>query len=143
MRNDKTFTMMSPSAGFTSRVMARLTERERAQARRRAMIGSALLVVAAIIIVALIVLWLVSWVAVFVAMPQVIVSVVDVCVTLAFWLGVALDACLVVARAFAENISAMSMLVLAVTVCALTTLWLRVVVGPSFASQTIHVGGSR
>ena len=143
MRNEKTFTLMSPAPGFTSRVMARVAERERVQARRRAMIGSALLVVVAVIIVVLIVWWLISWVAVLVVTPQVIVSVLDVCGTLVFWLGVALNAIWVVVRAVAENISVVSMAVLAATVCALTVLWLRVVVGPSFASQTIFVGGSR
>lgn len=143
MSNETRFTMVSPAAGFTSRVMARLAEREHAQARQRAMIGSALLVVAAIIIVALIVLWLVSWVAVIVATPQAIVSVLDACGTLAFWLGVALNAFGVAVVAVADSIGTMTMITLAVTVCALTGLWLRVVAGPSFASQTIHVGGSR
>lgn len=138
MRNEKSFTMMSPSAGFTSRVMTRIAERERAQSRRRAMIGSALLVATAAITIALIVLWLASWIAVFVTMPEAIVSVLDACGTLAFWLGVVLNAFWVAVLVVAEKFGAMSMVMLAATVCVLTALWLRVVVGPSFASQTIN-----
>jgi len=142
MRNDKAFSMVSPSAGFTSRVMTRLAEHERAKAKRRALIGSALLIVFAVVVIALIVVWLASWVAVFVTTPQLIVSLVNAFATVAFWIGVALKGVGVAVSAVAENIGAPQMLSLAVIVGALTLLWLRIVAGSTLTSQTI-LGGSR
>jgi hypothetical protein len=142
MRNDKAFTMVSPSAGFTSRVMTRIAEHERAKAKRRALIGSALLIVFALIVIALIVVWLASWVAVFVTTPQLIVSLLNAFATVAFWVGVALNGLSVAASVVAENVGVPQMLSLAVIVGALTMLWLRIVAGSSFSSQTI-LGGSR
>jgi hypothetical protein len=142
MQHETRFTMIAPNAGFTSRVMARIAEHERAKARQRALIGSALLVIAAIIILALVALWLVSWVAVLVSMPQLAVAVLGALATLAFWVGVALNACWVAVGAIAENIGAVQMVVLALVVFALTMVWMRVVVGPfQFSSHTISVGG--
>lgn len=141
MRNDRTFTMIHPAPGFTSRVMARIAEQERARARRRAMIGSILLIAFALVVVTLIVVWLVSWVAVFVAMPQLIVSVLSTLATVAFWIGIALDGIATAIGAIAENIGVAQMGGLALTVIALTALWVRVVAGSLFSSQTMTVGG--
>lgn len=142
MRNDRLFTMVAPRAGFTSRVMARIAEHERAKARRRAMIGSALLVVFALIVLALLVLWLVSWIAVFVTTPQLIVSLLNTLGTILFWGGVAMNGVTDAAGIISRNIGLPQLFGLAMTVCALTALWLRVVAGPSFSSHATNMGGS-
>ena len=142
MRNETLFTMVKPRTGFTSRVMARIAEHERAQARRRAMIGSALLVAFALIVLALIALWLVSWIAVLVTTPQLIVSLLNTVGTFLFWGGVAVNGVTDAGQIIAKNIGIPQLAGLAMTVCALTTVWLRVVAGPSFSSQATNLGGS-
>jgi len=142
MRSDKLFTMVAPSAGFSSRVMARIAEHERAQAKRRAMIGSALLIAFALIVLALIAFWLFSWIVVLVTMPQLIVSLLNAVGTILFWSGVVIGAVSDTAEAFASNIGIPQMFGLAMTVCALTAVWLRVVAGPSFSSHMTNMGGS-
>ena len=143
MRQETRFTMVAPSVGFTSRVMARIAEHERAKARRQALIGSAVLVVFALIVLALIALWLVSWLAVFITTPELIVAMLNALGTVAFWIGVAMNGVTDAVGVIARNVGIPQMLSLAVTVSALTMLWLRVVVGSSFASQTINLGGSQ
>jgi uncharacterized membrane protein len=143
MRNDTSFTMVAPNAGFTSRVLARIAEHERAQARRRALIGSAVLVVFALTVLALVGWWLFSWVAVFVTTPQLIVSVINALATVAFWAGVALNGLGTAVSLVAQSVGVPQMLSLAMIVCVLTMLWLRVVVGSSLSSQTLTVGGSK
>ncbi|MBI5035163.1 MAG: hypothetical protein HZB51_31950 [Chloroflexi bacterium] len=142
MRNEKLFTMVTPRAGFTSRVMARIAEHERAKARRRAMIGSALLIGFALIVLALIVLWLVSWIAVFVTTPQLIVSILNALGTILFWGGIAMNGVTSAAELIAKNIGIPQLFGLAMTVCALTAVWFRVVAGPSFSSHATNLGGS-
>lgn len=142
MRNENLFTMLKPRAGFTSRVMTRIAEHERAQAKRRAMIGSALLVAFALMVLALIALWLFSWIAVFVTTPQLIVSLLNAVSTILFWSGVLMGAVSDVVQAIAGTIGIPQMFGLAMTVCALTAVWLRVVAGPSFSSHVTNMGGS-
>ena len=144
MRNETPFTMMAPSPGFTSRVMARLTERERAQARRRALIGSVLLVGAAVAILTLGVLWCISAAEFFLTMPNVLVATVDALASLAFWSALFFESLWSVALLIAQNVGAVEMLALAVTVMGLTVLWVRVVAGPfQLSSQTILTGGRK
>ncbi len=142
MRNDRLFTMVAPSAGFTSRVMARIAEHERAKARRRAMIGSALLIGFALIVLVLIALWLASWIVVFVTTPQLIVSLLNAFGTLLFWGSVVMNAVTDVAGVIAKNIGIPQLFGLAMTVCTLTVVWFRVVAGPSFSSHATNMGGS-
>src|SRR5574341_2230776 len=56
-------TMIPPSAGFVNRVMARIEERQRAQARQRAWIGAGLLVAGAGVLIALSILTTGGWIA--------------------------------------------------------------------------------
>ena len=142
MRNETRFTMMMPAAGFTSRVMARIAERERAQARRRALIGSALLAVFALAVLMLIAWWVLSWVAAVVSIPQVLVVILNTSATCAFWASKMAEALWVVLLIVAENVGFIQMLALGVGVLALTMLWVRVVIGPfQRSSQTFYAGG--
>ena len=144
MRNETQFTLMAPSAGFASRVMARLAEQERAQARQRAVIGSVLLVGAAVAIIVLAALWLFSAAEVFIDTPSVLVAVIIAFASLAFWGAKFFEALWTVAILIAENVGDVEMLALAVAVIGLTAVWVRVVVGPfQLSSQTILVGGRK
>lgn len=144
MRNETRFTLMSPAAGFTSRVMARIAEHERAQAQRRAVIGAVLLVLAAIAILVFVALWLISVVAVFVATPSVLVAALNAFALLAFWVGKFFESLWTVVFLIAQNVGAVEMLALAVVVITLTAVWVRVVAGPfQLSSQTILVGGRK
>ena len=141
MQNETRLTMLAPRAGFTARVMARLAEQERARARRRVLIGSIVLVAFALVVVSLIALWIGSWVVVFVTMPQLFVAIVSAFATVAFWCGVALNGVGAAVAVIAENIGVAQMGGLALTVIALTAVWVRVVVGSSFSSRSMTVGG--
>jgi hypothetical protein len=144
MRNETQFTLMAPSTGFTSRVMARLAEHERAQARQRAVIGSVLLVGAAIAMIVLAALRLISAAEVFIDTPSVLVAVINAFASLAFWGAKFFESLWTVAFLIAQDVGAVEMLALAVAVIGLTAVWVRVVVGPfQLSSQTILVGGRK
>ncbi|HEX7589024.1 MAG TPA: hypothetical protein VF478_11970, partial [Anaerolineae bacterium] len=66
--------MASPSAGFASRVMARIEERERAQARRRTAIGVGLIALVVISLFALVALWVAAWLSALLGSPGAIVT---------------------------------------------------------------------
>jgi hypothetical protein len=104
MRDEMRFAMIAPAPGFTNRVMARLAERERARARQRAMIGSALLVGAAIAMLALAAWQLASAAWVLITSPQVVVVLWNACQTLAFWIGAALNACWIAVNVLVANL---------------------------------------
>jgi hypothetical protein len=142
MQNHSHFAMVSPAPGFTVRVMARLAERERARARRRALIGSALLVGAASAMLAFAAIQLVSAIWILVTNPQVIVTLLNAFELLAFWVDKPLGALWIAANVIAENLDPMQMTLCAAVVFVLTMLWVRVVTG-SFQSSfsTNHVGG--
>ena len=136
-------TMISPAPGFTARVMAKIVERERAQARRRAAIGAGLLVAAAGALVALLGGVLVVVGFVFATNSDVIlgslialVPFVTTCTTLieALWISVTV---------VSANIGAVHMLAYALGVFVLTLLWVRVVAGSSQHLLTLTVGGLR
>lgn len=144
MRNDKPFTMIAPSAGFTSRVMTRIAEHERAQARRRALIGSVLLVIVAIAILVLVAWSLFVWVSAFITTPSAVISVFNAFSTLTFWIRTFIEMLWTVATIIIENVGVAQMLVLAIGVFALSIVWVRVVVGPfQLSSQLNYVGGLR
>jgi uncharacterized membrane protein len=144
MRNETRFTLMTPAPGFTSRVMARIAEHERAQARRRAMIGSVLLILAAIAVLGLVAWWLVSIASVFVTAPTVLVAVLNVCASMAFWVAKFFESLWAVALIITQNVGAVEMLALAIGVITLTAIWVRVVAGPlQLSSRSILVGGSK
>lgn len=144
MRNETRFTWMTPAPGFTSRVMARIAEHERAQARRRAVIGSVLLVLAAIAVLGLVARWLVSVASVVITTPSILVAVVNACAALMFWAAKFAKLLWTVALIVAQNVGAVELLALAVAVVTLTAIWVRVVSGPlQLSSQSILVGGSK
>ncbi len=142
MRDETRFVMIAPAPGFTNRVMTRLVERERASVRRRALIGSASLVGAAIVIVALAASELVSVGWVLVTNPQVVVVLWNAFEMLTFWLGALVSAIWVAVNVVVANLDPLQTLTGALTVFALTMLWTRVVTG-SFQLSSNYVGGLR
>lgn len=140
MQDQQRFTMVAPAPGFTARVMTRLAERERARARRRALIGAALLVGAASVMLALAGLSLASAGWVLVTRPQTLVALLNAFETLAFWLGVIFNALWIAANAIAANLDPPQMLIGASAVFAVTMFWVRVVTG-SFQLSSNYVGG--
>ena len=144
MRNETPFMLEAPAPGFTSRVIARIAEHERAEAQRRAMIGSALLVLAATAILALAVLWFASVASVFIAAPGILAAVVNALAVMVFWATQLVESLWTVAFILAQNVGAVEMLALAVAVTLLTAAWVRVVAGPlRLSSQPILVGGRK
>jgi uncharacterized membrane protein len=124
--------------------MARIAEHERAQARRRAMIGSVLLILAAIAVLGLVAWWLVSIASVFVTAPTVLVAMLNVCASMAFWVAKFFESLWAVALIITQNVGAVEMLALAIGVITLTAIWVRVVAGPlQLSSRSILVGGSK
>jgi hypothetical protein len=124
--------------GFTARVMARIEERERAQARRQAMLGAGLLVVAASALLAFSGVALASLLAVLAASPDTTIRMIMTLSPSAFAL---LEAMWVALAAIVRRADSAPMLVYALGVFALTLVWARVVMGlPS--PRTISVGGS-
>ncbi|MBI4788013.1 MAG: hypothetical protein HY782_13325 [Chloroflexi bacterium] len=136
-------TMISPAPGFTARVMAKIAERERAQARRRVVIGAGLLAVAATALAALIGGALVVIAVVFAANSDVILGSV---IALAPFVttGTALvEALWISVTVVAHNVSAAQVLAYALAVLVLTLVWVRVVAGSSPRLLTLTVGGFR
>lgn len=131
MRHDewRAATMIAPRDGFTGRVMARIAERERTAARRRAMLGVGLLVAAAVGLLAFVGGVLLLMASTAVDVPDMLVSawvalapVLDVFspVGQALWVS---------SVALADNVSLAPMLVYALMVAAIVVLWARVVTG--------------
>lgn len=140
MRNETRFTLMTPSAGFTSRVMARIAEYERAQARRRALIGSALLVIAAVGILILVAWWLIAGALALITTPSALVSLWSTLATLAFWTRKFIEMVWAATTVVADQVDANQLLMLAIGVLGLTLIWVRVVIGP-FRFSSTSVGG--
>lgn len=120
-------TMLAPVPGFTARVMTRLAERERAQARWRALIGIAVLALVALSVLALVSFLVAAWIAALVIQSGTIPSVIVTMVSLAEGLGVLINALWLGALTIAANVSDGGVLVYALGVLALTMLWTRVV----------------
>jgi hypothetical protein len=142
MQDETRVTMVSPSAGFTARVMARLEERERLQARRRSMIGATLLVVAVATVLALFGIWLVSWIALM-ARPEAISPMVMAFATLFDGWARLIEGLWIAITVIAQNLGELPILVYACVVLAMTALWVRVVTGPFQRPLIIRLGGSR
>ncbi len=136
MQNEPRFTLVSPSAGFTWRVMTRIAEHERAQARRRALIGSALLVVVAGALLALVGAQIVVWLTAFAERPEVLELVVSALAAALFWLGAFAGALWIAVGTILANIGEVTMLVYALGVLTLTMVWLRVATGSPTLSLT-------
>jgi hypothetical protein len=141
MQNETRFnhaTLASPSAGFASRVMARIEERERAETRQRALIGAGLLVAASIGVFALIVIWIVAWVNPLLASPGAMMVTLLAVAALA---GELWDALSVAALAILQNVNGMMLVAYALFVLILTVIWARVVTGFFQRPLSISKGG--
>ncbi len=138
MQKDQQFTMMSPSSGFAPRVMARIEERERANARRRAVIGAGVLVAAVVALFALVGLWIATWISALLVSPGAVFSAL---VTVSPMLDDLLVAFWVAALAIVQNVNVALLLAYAAIVLALTLVWARVVTGPFQHSSTVSLGG--
>ncbi|MDE3089220.1 MAG: hypothetical protein KGJ80_07530 [Chloroflexota bacterium] len=138
MQKEQRFTMMAPSAGFTARVMTRIEERERAQARWRAVVGAGLLVAVASTLFALFGLWVAAWISTLLASPSAIFTMLT---AVSPMLGDLLDALWVAALAILQNVNGVMLAGYASIVLALTIVWARVVTGPFQPSSTVSVGG--
>ena len=138
MQKEQRFTMMSPSSGFTARVMARIEERERAQARRCALIGASLLVAAALALFALVGLWAAAWISVLLVSPG---AVFTALAAVSPMLGGLLNALWVAALTILQNVNGVMLLAYASFVLALTVVWARVVTGTFQRPSTISLGG--
>ena len=141
MQNDARFNhakMVSPATGFTRRVLARIEERERAQARRRAVIGAGLLVAAASALFVLLGLWVAAWISILLASPSAIFTMLT---AVSPMLGDLLNALWVAALAILQNVNGAMLLAYASVVLALTVVWARVATGPFQRPSTISLGG--
>ncbi len=144
MENQDRFVMISPAPGFTTRVMTRLAERERVRARRRALIGSALLVGAAIAVILFVAFELASVGWLLITNPQVIITLPSAVGVIAFWVNKVIEAFWIAANAIANNLDPTPVALGAVMIFALTMLWVRVVTGSfQLSLSTNHVGGLR
>ena len=142
MQDETRVTMASPSAGFTTRVMARLEERERLQARRRSMIGATLLVVAVATVLALVGIWLVSWIAL-IARPEAILPMAMAFATLFGGWARLLEGLWIAITVILQNLGELPLLVYACVVLAMTAVWVQVVTGSFQRLLTIRMGGLR
>ena len=144
MRNETRATMVAPSAGFSARVMARIQEHERAQARRRAWIGAILLAAIVTSVFVLVALWLASWIISIVAMPSIIAPIALAVSSLFGDGGSLVQATWVAITTIARNVGDGSLLVYALVVLAMTALWAYVATGSfHYSLADIRVGGSK
>ncbi len=121
--------MIAPAPGFTARVMARVAERERATARRRAMLGVGLLVAVAAVLLALVGGLLLLIALSGVDVPDMFVSVWVALAPVLDVFSPVVEALWVSTVAFADNVSMAPVLVYALAVAVMTVLWARLVTG--------------
>jgi hypothetical protein len=131
--------MISPSTGFASRVMARIEERERAQARRHALTGAGLLVAVAFALLTFVAISFAAWISALLSNPGAMVTMFQA-LSPAIDL---LDALRVAGFAILQNANGMLLLVYALIVLALTTLWAEIATGTFRLSRQVSVGGLR
>ena len=120
--------------------MARIDERERAQARQRTVIGVGLIALAVVILFALVALWVTAWLSALLASPAAIVTSILAVSPLA---GDWLDALRIAASAVLQNTNGAIVLVYALGVLALTTLWAEIATGTFQPSLQLNLGGKR
>ncbi len=134
MQDQRRFIMVAPAPGFTNRVMARWAERERARARRRALVGASVLVgaVSVILLFAAVQLACVVWTG----RHLVLSASLNALEALTLGLG----ALWLVAKKMIFSLDLLHALVGALAVFALTMLWTRVVTG-SFQATSNYAGG--
>jgi hypothetical protein len=132
--------MVSPSAGFAYRVMARIAERERAQARQRTALGIGLIAAVAVGLFASVAFWVVGWLSALAASPEAVVTTFLAVSPLA---GDWLDVVRVAGVAILQNMNGAILLVYAFGVLALTTLWAEIATGSFQPSLQFTWGGKR
>lgn len=136
-------TMVAPASGFTGRVMARIEQYERAQARRRTMLGAAVLLGAASVPFVVLGYLLVSLGSHLLADPGTILSGIFAFAPVLDIVGGLLEALSISAMTLAR-VGSVQMFLFAVAVCSLTFLWAAVVHGSfQWAPRTLSAGGSR
>lgn len=130
MRNESysQATLLSPRTGFAERVMARLEEREREQARRRALIGAGLLVLAGALVVSILFVWTAARISPLLADLSQVISWLSVFGPL---VGGLCEAVYVAVRDVLETANNPLTLVYALATLGLTLLWARLVTGAS------------
>jgi Na+-driven multidrug efflux pump len=121
-------TMLSPKDGFAERVIARLGERERLRARRRALVGAGLLVVAGAVVVSALAIWTAAWISPLLADPSQVISWLSVFIPL---VGGFSEAIGVTARVALESVNNPLVLAYALATLGLTLLWARFAAGTS------------
>lgn len=131
--------MLTPAPGFSTRVMSRIETYERARARRRALIGAIVLVVAAMIVIALVAFSLATWLFALADDPGIVAKIVTVLVGVFQRARIVFDAFWVAGVTIERQVDQVVWVGYAVLVLALTMVWTRVVVGlPRFASITVR-----
>jgi hypothetical protein len=144
MRNETRVTMVAPSAGFSTRVMARIEEHERSQARQRAWIGAILLAAIVTSVFVLVALWLASWIISIVATPSTIAPIIRAITILMGDGGSLVQATWGAITTIARNVSDGSLLVYALVVLGMTALWAYVASGSfHYSLAEFRVGGSK
>lgn len=135
--------MASPAPGFTARVMARIEQQERAQVRRRSIVGAALLLGAASLPFVVLLYFFASLGSALVADPGALFNGLLVFgPTLQIVVG--LIEALAVSAAVVVQVGSLQMFLFAVAVCLLTFLWAAIVHGSlQWSPRTLSVGGSR
>lgn len=142
MQNEPHVTMASPAPGFTSRVMTRIEERERTQARRRALIGAAVLVAAVAIVLASVISWVASWISM-IAHPEAISPIVMAFNTLFGDWEKLFEGLWIAVTVIMQNLGEVPLLVYACIVLAITAIWLQIVAGSFQRLLTLRIGGLR
>jgi hypothetical protein len=144
MQNEKRAMMVTPSAGFSTRVMARIEAHERAQAQRRAWIGIILFAMVVMSVFALVALWLASWIISIATTPSTFAPMLlAVSILLENVISLA-QATWVAVTTIGRNVGEGSLIVYAFVVLAMTALWAYVVSGQfQFPLVHIRVGGSK
>ncbi len=136
-------TMATPAPGFTARVMERIERHERAQARRRSVIGAAILVGAASVPFLVLGYLFVVLGSLVIADPGAVLSGVFA-VAPVFEILSSLFGGLTLGATTLARVGSVQMLAFAIAVCSLTFLWAAVVHGSSqWSPRTLSVGGSR
>ncbi|MBI3913994.1 MAG: hypothetical protein HY327_07390 [Chloroflexi bacterium] len=122
MQESHPITLISPPPGFVERVMARVQERERADARRRALIGAGVFAVG----VAGLSVWIAAWIGVDLGAFNPIETFTMLATTAPFDLTALADALPLAAAAILTGWANLPVLPFALGALGLTWLWLRV-----------------
>ncbi|MBI5304625.1 MAG: hypothetical protein HY868_21000 [Chloroflexi bacterium] len=132
-------TMLSPTPGFTARVMTRIEAYERARARRRAVIGVIVLVVAALVVFALIAVSVAAWVFALADQAGTVASGITALVAVFENARGVLDAFRIAGTTITRNVNEMVWVAYALIALTMTMVWTRVAIGfPRFASISLQ-----